>query len=227
MRLLALIPARGGSKGIPRKNVKALGGKPLLGWTVNTAKRCPLVKRVVVSTEDCEIAGLAMALGADVPFIRPASLAADDSPGVDPVLHALEELPEFDWVLLLQPTSPFRSAEDIEGIVQLCLSQDAHSAVSVTAVKKHPYWVYRREEQGNLVPMVPDQTPIARRQDLPPAYALNGALYLAQRDWLFNHRSFLGPGTLAYVMPEHRSVDIDTQLDWDWAEFLIARNHVE
>lgn len=227
MRLLALIPARGGSKGIPRKNIKSLAGKPLLGWTIDVARQAASVGRIVVSTEDDEIAAVARELGAEVPFMRPAAFSADDTPGIEPVIHALEQLPEVDWVLLLQPTSPLRAVEDIEGIIQLCLERDALSAVSVTAVDKHPYWMYQRDEQDRLEPMIPDQPTITRRQDLPPAYALNGALYLARRDWLLEQRRFVGPATLGYIMPQDRSVDLDTPRDWDWVEFLIEREHVQ
>lgn len=227
MRLLALIPARGGSKGIPRKNIKPLAGKPLLGWTIEVARQAGSVDRIVVSTEDDEIAAVARELGAEVPFMRPAALSADDTPGIEPVIHALEQLPEVDWVLLLQPTSPLRAVEDIEGIVQLCLERDAPSAVSVTAVDKHPYWMYQRDEQDRLEPMIPDQPAITRRQDLPPAYALNGALYLARRDWLLEQRRFVGPDTVGYIMPQERSVDLDTPRDWYWVEFLIEQERFQ
>ena len=223
MKLLALIPARGGSKGICRKNIKPLAGKPLLGWTIDTARQAGSVDRIVVSTEDDEIAAIARDLGAEVPFMRPEALSLDDTPGVEPVIHALEQLLEVDWVLLLQPTSPLRSVEDIEGIVRLCLDRDAPSAVSVTAVNKHPYWMYHCNKQGHLQPVIPDQPEITRRQDLPSAHILNGALYLAQRDWLLEQRRFVGPGTLGYIMPQERSVDLDTARDWDWVEFLIER----
>ncbi|SEK59296.1 cytidylyltransferase domain-containing protein [Ectothiorhodospira marina] len=227
MRLLALIPARGGSKGIPRKNIKPLAGKPLLGWTIDVARQAGSIDRIVVSTEDEEIAALARDLGAEVPFMRPAALSADDTPGIEPVIHALEQLPEVDWVLLLQPTSPLRAAEDIEGIVQLCLEREAPSAVSVTAVDKHPYWMYQRDEKDRLEPMIPDQPAITTRQELPPTYVLNGALYLARRDWLLEQRRFVGPDTLGYVMPPERSVDLDTPRDWDWVEFLIERENAK
>lgn len=227
MRLLALIPARGGSKGIPRKNIKLLAGKPLLEWTIDAARQANFVDHIVVSTEDPEIASVARDLGADVPFLRPDAFSADDTPGIVPVIHALESLPEFDWVLLLQPTSPLRSVEDIDGIVTLCIERKALSAVSVAAVDKHPYWMYRCDDLGRLEPLIAEQPIVTQRQDLPPAYALNGALYLAQRDWLLERRRFVGPETLAYVMPRMRSVDLDTPLDWVWVEYLIEHKHVQ
>lgn len=227
MNLLALIPARGGSKGIPRKNVKSLAGKPLIGWTIDAALQAPCVGRVVVSTEDEEIASVARDLGAEVPFMRPAELAADDTPGIAPVLHAIENLPEFDWVVLLQPTSPLRTAEDIDGIVRFCIEHDAPSAVSVCEVDKHPYWMFHRDESERLQSFIPQKTDISRRQDLPQVYAFNGALYLARIDWLKEQQSLVGQETLGYVMSRESSADIDTPLDWSWVEFLIKEGYAK
>ena len=138
MSVLAIISARGGSKGIPRKNIKPLAGKPLISWTIDVAKQATCIDRLVVSTDDEEIASVARDLGVDVPFMRPAELAADETPGMAPVLHAISQLPDYEWVLLLQPTSPLRSAEDIDGIWQFCQEQGAPSAVSVCEVVKLP-----------------------------------------------------------------------------------------
>jgi CMP-N-acetylneuraminic acid synthetase len=176
VNVLALIPARGGSKGIPRKNIQLLAGKPLIGWTIDAAKQASCINRIVVTTEDDEIAGVARELGADVPFMRPAELAADETPGIAPVLHAIEQLPEFDWVLLLQPTSPLRTHADIEAIWYLCRDRGASSAVSVTEVAKHPSWVYTRDDRGRIQTFIAGRPDVTRRQDLPAAYALNGAL---------------------------------------------------
>ena len=222
MNLLTLIPARGGSKGIPRKNIKPLAGKPLIAWTIDAAKQAASVQRLIVSTEDAEIATVARDWGAEVPFMRPAELAADDSPGIAPVLHAIEQLPGFDWLLLLQPTSPLRAAADIDGIVGACLSQQAPAAVSICAVSEHPYWMYQCDARQRLQPLIPDRPEISRRQDLPPVYALNGALYLARTDWLLQQQSFIGPDTLGYPMPSERSVDLDSPQDWRCAEYLLT-----
>ncbi|MFU8820519.1 MAG: cytidylyltransferase domain-containing protein [Gammaproteobacteria bacterium] len=224
MSILALIPARGGSKGIPRKNLKPLGGKPLIGWTIEAARQARSIDCVVVSTEDMEIASLALELGVEVPFMRPVELAADETPGIAPVLHALEQLPDFEWVLLLQPTSPLRTAADIDGIIEFCLGAGCHSAVSVSESASHPYWMYTRAESGRLESLLPEAPSISRRQELPAVYELNGALYFAARDWLLEHRSFVGPGTLGYVMPPERSVDLDTPRDWLRAEYLIEKD---
>lgn len=223
MSLLAIIPARSGSKGIPRKNIKPLAGKPLIGWSIEAAKKATCINRIIVSTEDKEIVSVARGLGADVPFMRPAELAADETPGIAPVLHAVEQLPEYDWVLLLQPTSPLRTHADIEAIWQLCHVCNSPSAVSVAEVGKHPYWMYQRDAEHRLQPFIKERPDATRRQDLPPAYALNGALYLARTDWLLEQQNFVGPETLGYVMPPERSVDLDTQQDWLWVESLITQ----
>jgi len=225
LSILAIIPARGGSKGIPRKNIKPLMGKPLIGWSIDAAKQASCIDHIIVSTEDQEIASVARELGADVPFMRPAELAADDTPGIAPVLHAISQLPDYEWVLLLQPTSPLRSAEDIDGVWQFCQERGAPSAVSVCEVGKHPYWMYRCNAAQLLEPFIKGRPDVTRRQDLPPAYALNGAIYLAKTDWLLEQQNFIGPETLGYVMPPERSVDLDTPQDWRWVEFLIEQSN--
>jgi N-acylneuraminate cytidylyltransferase len=222
MSLLAIIPARGGSKGIPRKNIKPLANKPLIAWSIEIAKQTSCIDRLIVSTEDKEICSIAREYGAEVPFMRPPELAADETPGVTPALHAISKLPDYDWVLLLQPTSPLRSAEDIDGIWQFCQERLAPSVVSISEVVKHPFWMYECDVEHRLEPVIKGRPDVMRRQDLPSAYALNGALYLARTDWLLEQKNFIGPGTLGYIMPTERSVDLDTLEDWRWVEFLIG-----
>lgn len=218
MKILCVIPARGGSKTIPRKNLQTFAGKPLIAWTIEAAKQSPSIQRTIVSTEDDEIAKVARELGCEVPFKRPSELAKDDTPGIAPVLHAVNEIKGFDYVLLLQPTSPLRTVSDIEGIVHLCMSRTAHSAVSVCQVTQHPYWMYECNPDSSLRPVIPSNNFVTRRQDLPPVYELNGALYLSKISWLRSNKSFIGEGTLGFEMPAERSVDIDTRSDWEAAE---------
>ena len=222
MTLLALIPARGDSKGIPRKNIRPLCGKPLLHWTIGAALASACVDHVIVSTEDPEIAEVAKAGGAEVPFLRPADLATDTAPGIAPVLHALEQLPHVSDVLLLQPTSPLRTSADIEAIVALRQQAGRKSAVSLMPSAKHPAWMYSLGQDQRLEPLLP-LNGVHCRQELTPAYVLNGALYLASRDFLLEEEAFISPDTVGYVMPSERSVDIDTPLDWQWAEFLLEQ----
>ena len=222
MTLLALIPARGGSKGIPRKNIRPFCGKPLLQWSIDVALAAPSVDQVVVSTDDPEIAEIACACGAEVPFLRPHELASDTAPGVAPALHALRQLPLVSDLLLMQPTSPLRRVEDVEGIIALSRQIGSDAIVSVTPCSKHPAWMYELSSEQVIQPLlgIPDAS---RRQQLPSAYVLNGALYLASRYLLEHDRSFLTTKTVGYVMPPERSVDIDTLLDWQWGEFLMQQ----
>jgi len=219
----ALIPARGGSKGIPRKNIKLIAGKPLIVWTIEAALRSSLLSAVVVSTDDPEIAEVARQAGAQVPFMRPANLAQDQTPGLDPVLHALDQLPQYDSVLLLQPTSPLRTTEDIDGCLNLAAQKNALSVVSVAEAAIHPYWAYRLNADQTMARFV-DAAPIARRQDLPAAYALNGAMYFAEANWLRRSGSLVTDETLAYEMSIEHSVDLDTPFDWKFAELLLKES---
>jgi N-acylneuraminate cytidylyltransferase len=223
MSVLAVIPARGGSKGIPRKNIRELGGKPLIAWTIHAARSARTITRAVVSTDDQEIAQVARLWGADVPFLRPAELATDSAAGVAVAVHAAGALSGFEWVVLLQPTSPLRVAADIDGIIQHCKSVGAPAAVSVCASPIFPEWMFRMGVRSLLSPVVktePEQKP---RQELAPTFVLNGALYLARIDWLIGSRSFVTEETVGYEMPFDRSVDIDTLADWAEAESLIGR----
>lgn len=220
--VLGIIPARGKSKGVPRKNMKRLGGKPLIAWTIEESKKSRYLDRFILSSEDEEIMLFARYLGCDVPFVRPVELAQDDTPGIEPVLHALETLPErYDYVVLLQPTSPLRTKEDIDRCIELCVKQNASSCVSVTESDKSPYWMYVLNEIGKITPLLETEKRYNRRQDLPKVYTVNGAVYIAEVGWLLSNRSFMSNETHGYIMPRERSVDIDTELDFKFAEFLL------
>lgn len=220
MKVLGLILARGGSKGIPRKNIKPIAGKPLIAWTIESAMRSCLLDAVVVSTEDEEIASVARHYGAQTPFMRPAELADDDTPGIEPVLHALSVLPGFDAVMLLQPTSPLRAADDIDSCIRLAKVLDVPRVVSVCESETHPFWMYSSDENQRLKPLL-DVPAIAVRQELPTVFALNGAMYFSDVVSLQKQQTFITGDTVAYVMPPERSVDIDTEFDWKIAELLL------
>lgn len=222
-RILALIPARGGSKGLPGKNIRLLAGKPLIAWSIEAALASRYLSRVVVSSEDETILDRARAYGAETPFVRPESLARDDTPGIDVVLHALDALPGFDWVVLLQPTSPLRTTGDIDASIQRCLESGAPACVSVCEADASPWWMFSLDGDGRMRSFLPPEQRPARRQDLPALYALNGAVYVARVDWLRQTRSFLTEETVAYVMPPERSVDIDTAFDLRLAECLVSQ----
>jgi len=220
MRTLGLIPARAGSKGIPGKNKRMICGQPLISWTIAAAQEAESLDEVVVSTDDEEIADIAMGLGINVPFMRPSELAQDDTPGIEPVLHALSIMEGFDSVVLLQPTSPLRTSTDIDAIVELAIAQSATSAVSVCEVKEPIHWNYTIQSEGNLKPLL-DGEIFHRRQDANLIYTLNGALYYFEAPWFLASKRFIDNQTLPYIMPQERSIDIDSEFDWKIAEFLL------
>jgi CMP-N,N'-diacetyllegionaminic acid synthase len=227
LTILALIPARGGSKGIPGKNLAPLCGKPLLAWTIEAAKGARGIDRVVVSTDSAAIADTACALGAEVPFLRPDELARDDTPGIAPPLHALRWLEEHEGyrpegLLLLQPTSPLRTVQDIEGAIELWRRMAADSVVSVSPAHHHPYHMKTVGADGRLAPFMVPERPVIRRQDLPPLFALNGALWLIRSDVLLAREDWYTDRTWGYVMPEERSLDVDTPWDLRLAALILG-----
>ncbi len=211
--VLAIIPARGGSKGVPRKNIRQVAGKPLIAWTIEEARKSKYIDRLICSSDDPEIIGIAENWGCEAPFVRPDELARDETPGIAPVLHALEALPGFGMVVLLQTTSPLRSVADIDGCIEQCVAGGADACVTVTEAGQSPYWMYTLREDGAMQALIPAGRPVARRQDLPKAFLLNGAVYVANSAWLRRHKTFVGDGTLGFIMPQERSLDIDTELD--------------
>jgi CMP-N,N'-diacetyllegionaminic acid synthase len=221
-KILALIPARGGSKGVPRKNLREVDGDTLLGHTINSASQSRYIDKVVVSSEDDEIIAAALQAGADVPFVRPAEFATDEAPGYQPIVHALENLPGYDYVIVLQVTSPLRDTADIDGALEFCLQKAANVCVSVTESEVSPYWMYRCDDENVLTPLLAEKTPL-RRQDLPMTYVLNGAVYIAKASWFLENKSFLTPETLGFVMPKHKSLDIDTEFDFQLLNLYLKK----
>lgn len=222
--VLALVPARGGSKGVPRKNVRLLGPKPAIHWTIAAAResRCC---RIMVSTDDDEIASVAQAAGADVPFRRPEALATDSASSVDVAVHAVQWLEQHEgkcppWLLLLQPTSPLRTGEDVLGVLEMQRCSGAPAVVSVCDASHPPSWFYYVDEHSRLRPIL-DNPGVARRQDYGPIVQLNGAVYLVKADVLLRERTFFPPGTVAYRMPVERSLDIDTPWDFHLADLIL------
>lgn len=222
-RVLAVIPARGGSKGVPRKNIRPLAGVPLLGWSLASAKQSRYIDRVILSSEDEEIISVFRDLGGDVPFRRPAELARDDTPGTAPLLHACEQLPGYEWVVLLQPTSPLRLAADIDACIEACMKTGAPSATSVVEDRHGLHLLFVRDADGRLSPAMPELAGIARRQDAPQACRLNGAVYVARIAHLLAGGKLVDGQTVGVAMPESRSVDIDTLEDFELAEWHASR----
>lgn len=216
---LAIIPARGGSKGVPRKNIKELAGKPLIAWTIEEAKKSKYIDRLILSSEDDEIIEVAKKYGCEVPFKRPLELAQDDTPGIAPILHAIEQCPDYDYVVLLQPTSPLRTVEDIDGCIEKLLSNNADFCVSVSQPEKSPYWMYTLEREL-MVPLLQKEL-VARRQDLPKVYSLNGSVYVGESTKIKKSKAFLTENTIAFETAAKQSFDIDTELDFKICEVLI------
>lgn len=214
-KVLALIPARGGSKGLPGKNILPVQGRPLLAWTVDAARGARCIDRIVLSSDDDTIIAAARALGCEAPFRRPAVLASDTASSIDVVLHALDMLPGHQVVVLLQPTSPLRTAADIEAACERFAISGAPACVSVSIAAQNPYWMFRLGDNQTLVPLIETPAGVTRRQDLPTVYALNGAIYVADTAWLRQSRTFLTRDTVACVMPAERSIDIDTATDFE------------
>jgi N-acylneuraminate cytidylyltransferase len=226
--ILAVIPARGGSKGVKRKNIRAICGKPLIGYTIEAAQSAGyLLHRFIVSTEDEEIAAIASNFGADVPFLRPAELARDTVPTLPVLQHAVRFVEDqdgitLDWVLLLQPTAPLRMREDIEASVNLAIQNDCDSVISVVQIlAEHPI-LMKRIENNRLLPYCIEEKEGTRRQDLkPPAYMRNGAIYLTRRDVMMDEDSIWGRVIRPYVMPPERSVNIDSELELRLVELIM------
>lgn len=230
MKILGIITARGGSKGLPRKNILALHGRPMIDYTIDAALAAgDLFHRVIVSTDDEEIADISRRAGAEVPFLRPPQLARDDTPTLPVLQHAVDYVERrdgvaIDWVMILQPTSPLRTKEDIEAVVGLAAAGDCDTVVSVRQVSNcHPHKIKKMDSQGWLVPFIDGSVEPVRRQDLvPDAYQRNGAIYLVSRDRLRENRLY-GDRIRPYIMVDDRSVDIDTQVDFLLAEVLLSK----
>lgn len=227
MRVLGLIPARGGSKGVSRKNARSLAGKPLLQWTVEAALQAKRLTSVVVSTEDLEIAAIARQCGAVVPFVRPAEFATDDAPTLPVVQHAIRALESsgelFDAVCLLQPTHPFRRATLIDNCVELLETTSADAVISVMRVptEYNPHWVYFKGADGSLSLSTGEKEPVHRRQLLPAAFHREGSVYVTKRDVLIEKNSLYGERVVGYELSEQNAIDIDTPADWARAEVLM------
>ncbi len=225
--VLAIIPARGGSRGLPGKNIKELCGKPLIAWSIDAAKSCSFIDRVIVSTDDEQIAEVSKKNDAEVPFMRPAELADDSSLSIDVIFHAIDWFKRSQfylptYVLLLQPTSPLRTVEHIEGAIQMLQDKDARAVVSVCEMDHHPWWSNILPEDNNMKDCLRPNIP-KPRQKLPVYYRINGAIYLSETDCLREYNGFLGPNTFAYVMPKEQSVDIDSDLDFILASLLMEK----
>jgi CMP-N,N'-diacetyllegionaminic acid synthase len=221
-KVLAVIIARGGSKSLPRKNILSAGGRPLIAWTIEASLKSKSIDHVVLSSDDNEIIRVAKDWGCPETFCRPSYLADDTASSIDVVLHTLDQISGFDYVILLQPTSPLRSAVDIDMAFTHLLSNDAPCCVSICEVDQSPYWMYSVNSDNKIQAILPQSVSPSRRQDLPKTYVLNGAIYIAKIDWLQKNKSFITEDTIGFAMAKQNSLDIDTAED-----FEIFRNRIE
>ena len=222
---LAIIPARGGSKGVPKKNIKLLNGIPLIGHTLMEAKKSKYLNRVIVSTDDEEIAEISRQFNGEVPCLRPKELAKDTSPTIDSIRHIINYLKEKenylpDYICLLQCTSPLRTYEDIDGAIEKLSYTEFDGIISVCEVEVNPYWT-NVFEKDKLKYFIEEGKNITRRQDLPKVYRYNGAIYIIKTDVFIKERTFETDNITGYVMATEKSIDIDTITDFKIAEILM------
>lgn len=217
MEIMSLIPARGGSKGIPDKNIVDLAGKPLIAWTIEASLGSKNINRTIVSTDSEKIAEVAKKHGAEVPFLRPAEISGDKSPALLAIHHALKWLADNenyrpDYLVFLQPTSPMRNSQDIDEAFKVLHSKKADSVISVGEASPHPYLMKEITPDGRLKNFVadPEGKP---RQTFPPVYVLNGAIYIVKVELILNKNTFYSDKTYAYVMSQEKSLDIDSEID--------------
>ena len=229
--ILAIIPARGGSKGVPRKNIKDLCGKPLIQYTIEAAKKSKYIDRIIVSSDDSEILNTVKNVGIDVPFIRPNEISKDDTPSMDVIMHCLEWLRRNEnyipkYICLLQCTSPFRDEKHIDEAIEKMISENGSSIVSVCESEVSPYCM-KKIENGKLIDFINNNEAYSRRQELPKVYQLNGAIYISEINNLLENKKWYTDNTLGYVMDSASSLDIDTSMDFKIAEVIMKEKKNE
>ncbi len=227
-RVLGVIPARGGSKGVPKKNIRVLDGQPLIVYTIQASLACPLITDLVLTTDDPEIQRIALDAGCQAPFLRPPELATDLALAIPTIQHAVAEMEslgnaKYDVVVMLQPTTPLRATEDLSAALARLLASDASGIVSIVDVDNWHPMKMKCLEGDFLVNYADPPVENPPRQILPPVYIVNGAIYATRRDVLMNGNTFTGSQCLGFLMPPERSVNIDTELDFLAAEHFLAQ----
>ena len=227
MKILAIIPARGGSRGVPGKNIRLLNGKHLICHTIEEVLKSFYPLRVIVSTDDAVIASISEKCGADV-IQRPAELARDDSPRIDAIFHVIDSMKDYmppDIVILLQATSPLRNTEDIDAAIELYYNCkcDSVSVISMCKVDHSPYWCFKFDDDHEFKPLFGDKYLRMRRQELPEIYRPNGSIYITSLSNLNKNKEFYCDHIIPYIMPAERSIDIDEEIDFVIAEQLIKK----
>jgi len=231
MEILTLIPARAGSKGLPGKNIKELNGKPLIAYTIEAALSSKYLKKenILCSTDSEKIANVAKKYGAKVPFLRPAKYATDKATSISVAIHALNWMKKYqgknyDYLLLLQPTSPLRKEKHIDEVIELMKNKRKDSIISITEPDIMPYNMKKIDGNGELVDFI-EENNYKRRQDMPEIYGVNGAIYLTRTDIILNKKNFYGEHCVGYLMDKKHSIDVDELFDIKLANFLILENN--
>lgn len=222
LSVLAIIPARGGSKSLPGKNIRDLCGKPLIAWTIDAAHKSRYIDRTILSSDDPNIIEVCQQHGCEVPFIRPAHLASDTASSHAVVVHAAQSVGNYDLIILLQPTSPLRTAADIDAALERFLSAGATNCISVCPASEHPHWMFTSDDRHCLKRYEQGSFGAQRRQDLPQLFIPNGAMYIIQAKLLEQAGSMILEGATAYEMDAADSVDIDNEIDFQLAQILLA-----
>ena len=227
--MIAIIPARGGSKGVPDKNIKAIQGKPLIAYTIECALASENIDRVICSTDSPAIAEIANQYGAEVPFMRPDELASDRANAMDTYLYTIDKLGQagdhYEEFIVLLPTSPLRLSIDIDNAVKLFRENQADSVLSYTAMQHPPFWARTINSRLHPENYFPNETGLKNRQELQQAYICNGSIYIFKYSLLKEKRVYETENTFAYIMPVERSIDIDSELDFKLAECIMINEH--
>lgn len=224
--ILAIITARGGSKGIIRKNIRKIAGKPLIAWTIEAGKKSKYIDRMILSSEDGEIIKIAQNYGCEVPFVRPTELALDNTSSVDVVLHAVNTIKnKYDVILLLQPTSPLRNEVDIDDCIEFFFKKNGVTCTSIRETQEPPFRMYYLNDK-KIVPILKRQH-YNRRQDMPITYITNGAIYLVRTDYFCIKKRFVDEDTLGYIMPLDKSFDVDTEDDLKKCEEILSNHNMD
>jgi CMP-N,N'-diacetyllegionaminic acid synthase len=226
MKILAIIPARGGSKRVKRKNIRKINNKPLIAYTIEAAQKSKKISRIVVSTDDLEIAKVSEEFGIKVPFMRPPEFSTDRSNSADLVLHSLEECrriynEEYDYIVLLQPTSPFRTSFHIEEAIKMLVNNpNADSLISVNESGHfHPEYLYFSNDEILFRPLIENRE-IKSYQEMKKSYIRNGAIYIVKRTYFEKNKSLISKNNLAIQLDEHSSINIDTEIDLQFANYI-------
>lgn len=224
-KILGLILARGGSKGIKNKNIKKFCNKPLIYWTINKALKSKFLTDIILSTDSKKIAAIGKKFGANVPFLRPKKYSSDKSSSIDAIEHAINFLKKsgknYDYIFLLEPTSPFRDQNDIDKSIKKILSNNAEALISICKTEKHnPVFLFRKKNKNLLLPIEKSKKKYLRRQDLKPVYFIDGTIYLSKITTLLIKRTFCHNKTIGFELPKWKSIEIDDNLDWLLAETI-------